>query len=148
MIVIRAAIRYVLNMDPNQFPTEPSTTRPVAIEPVVDTTRYVRRLRRVSIIAYALPLIATLLPIPFLGGFPGGDSWASVFYLLFYGVFLAFFLNVFILMSEVVLLIMTIRYLVKGWLVGRARTVAIVSLCLYSLLAIGLIVLDILWSVG
>ncbi|HSW91635.1 MAG TPA: hypothetical protein VLG09_03255, partial [Candidatus Saccharimonadales bacterium] len=59
---------------------------------------------------------------------------------------LAVLLHVFILTSEVILLVMTIRYLVKGWLVGRARTVAIVSLCLYTLLTIGLLVLDIVWS--
>ncbi|HSW91077.1 MAG TPA: hypothetical protein VLG09_00340, partial [Candidatus Saccharimonadales bacterium] len=118
-------------MDQNQFPTEPSTTRPVAIEPVVDTTRYVKRLRRVSIIAYVLPLLALVIPFLYLGGLPS-DGWGLIIFIALFGAILAVLLHVFILTSEVILLVMTIRYLVKGWLVGRARTVAIVSLCLYT----------------
>jgi hypothetical protein len=134
-------------MDQNQFPTEPSTTRPVAIEPAVDTTRYVKRLRRVSIIAYVLPLVAFVIPFVVIGGLPY-DGWSLIIFLALFGTILAVLLHVFILTFEVVLLTMTIRYLVKGRLVGKARTVAIVSLCLYSLLTIGLIVLDIVWSMG
>jgi hypothetical protein len=145
-------IRYVLDMDQNQFPTEPSTERliepvPAAVEPELRKVRYGRRLLIVSIIAYALPLLTIVPSILFVGGFPVGDGMGGLVYVILLGTILAFSMNVVVLAAELTLLIMSIRYLVKGRLTGKTRVAAIVSLIIYSILTGILLTLDALWLV-
>jgi hypothetical protein len=138
-------------MDQNQSPSEPSTVRPVVPEPPISTSKvhYGRRLLIVSIIAYLLPLISFVLPALFLGDFPpSGGGLAGILYIIMFGIFLIFLLNVFVIASEITLLIMSIRYLNQGRLAGKARVVASVSLVVYSLLTMALLVLDVVWMIG
>jgi hypothetical protein len=137
-------------MDQNQFPTEPSTVRPAqsassAVEPLARKGRYGQRLLIVSIIAYVLPLFMVALPIFFSIVINSGLE--ALIYIILFGTALIFLLNVCVLAFEAILLIMSIRYLIKGRLIGKARTTAIVSLFVYSLLTVALLVFDALWTV-
>jgi hypothetical protein len=142
---MQTAIRYVLCMGKDQLPSEPSTVRPAqsaptSVEPLSRKGRYGQRLLIVSIIAYAFPLFMVALPIFFSIVINSGLE--ALIYIISFGTTLIFLLNVCTLAFEVILLIMSIRYLIKGRLAGKARMAAIVSLVIYSLLTAALLALE------
>ncbi|HSW91079.1 MAG TPA: hypothetical protein VLG09_00350 [Candidatus Saccharimonadales bacterium] len=134
-------------MDKNQPPSEPSTVRPSTaptIESWSQRANYGRRLFIVSAIAYVFPLIAIVLPAFLLiASFPVGAGLDGLIYVLRYGTIPTFL--AYIVASEAILLIMSMRYLLKGRLTGKARVAAIVSLVVYSLLTAVLVVFYALW---
>ena len=136
-------------MDKNQLPPEPSTVRPMrsAAHEGISLSRkpnYGRRLFIVSCIAYLFPLIAIVLPaFLLLTVFTAGLD--GLIYVLRDGtipIFLAY-----IVVSELILLIMSIYYLFRGRLTGKARMMAIISLVMYSLMTTVLLVLSEPWMV-
>jgi hypothetical protein len=144
---MQTAIRYVLCMSKNQLPSEPSTVRPPTapdIEPWSRRERYGRRLFIVSAFAYVFPLVAIVLPaflifisFPVVGGIDG------LIYILRHGTIPTFLM--YIVASELLLLIMSSNYLFKGRLTGKTRVAAIVSLVVYSLLTVVLVAFNAFW---
>ena len=130
-------------MDQDQFPAEPSTVRPtapVSPEPVVPQKHYGRRLLIASIFAYVLPAVGAVILFSALFNPPTNttDGMVGLAYIAVLGVFALMFVSLLMVVFEIILLVMSIRYLTQGKLTGKARIAAIIALVTYSILTISL----------
>lgn len=130
-------------MDQNSFPAEPSTVRPttpVSPESVAPQKHYGRRLLITYIFAYTLPIIGAVILFSVLFSPPTSttDGMVALAYMAILEVFALMFVGVLMLVFEVILLTMSIRYLTRGKLTGKVRIAAIIALVVYSVLTISL----------